>query len=74
MTRSTNNAFIQRLCILTGDIKPMASLKATQRETQLFAISKAQREKLVLQDAPNGIDIPTQEASDKTNKIKHVRI
>ena len=74
MTRSTNNAFTSRLCILTGDIKPEASLKATQRVTQLFAISKAQREKLVLMAAPNGIDIPTKESDDKTNKIKHVRI
>ena len=69
------NAFnTSRLCILTGDIKPMSSLKATPRETQLYASSKAQREKIVMANAPNGIAITTKEASDKTNKIKHCQI
>ena len=68
------NAFnTSRLCILTGDIKP-SQLKATTRETKLYASSKTEREKIVLQDAPNGIAIPSSAASDKTNKIKHVRI
>ena len=69
------NAFnTPRLCMIHGIIKPEAPLKATPRETQLYASNKAQRQKIVLQDAPNGIAIPSSAASDKTNKIKHVRI
>ena len=65
MTRSTNNAFTSSFCTLTGDAKTTSSLKATPRETQLYAVSKAQREKIVMQDAPNGIAIPSSAASDQ---------
>lgn len=59
------NAFnTPRLCMISGSIKPF-SLKATPKETQLFAKSKSEREKIVLADASNGIYIPTKADTDR---------
>lgn len=60
---------VPRLCVLTGDIKPLASLKATPRETQLYASSKAERTKIVLSEDYNHIHIPSQEASDRSKAV-----
>lgn len=65
---------VPRLCVLTGDIKPLASLKATPRETQLYASNKAQREKIVLTQNYNHIHVTTQEASDRSRRVAGRRI
>jgi hypothetical protein len=70
------NAFtVPRLCMLTGDIKPLSSLKATPRETQFFASSKSAREKLVLANNYNQIHITTQASSDESRPRagRHIR-
>ena len=69
------NAFnTPRLCMISGDIKPLAQLKATPRETQLFARNKAQREKIVMADSRNAITIMTQDESDRTRSITPCRL
>ena len=69
------NAFTTtRLCMLTGEIKPLARLKATPRETQLYAKNKAEREKLVLSQRYNHIHITTQAQSDESKRKAGRRI
>jgi hypothetical protein len=69
------NAFnTPRLCMLTGDIKPLGQLKATPRETQLFASNKAQREKIVFAETSNHIHITTQAQSDESKRKAGRRI
>ena len=50
-------------------------LKATPKEIQLFAKNKVEREKLVLADNYNQINITTQEASDRSKRVagRHIR-
>ena len=50
-------------------------LKATPRETQLHAASKAQRETIALSTPKNQIHITTQEASDRSRRVagRHLR-
>jgi hypothetical protein len=47
---------------------PQIKLRPTPRETQLHAAGKAQREKLVLADAPNQFHVPTQSESDESRR------
>lgn len=54
--------------------KPVLKLVPTPRETQLYAASKSQREKIVLSDAKNGISIPTQAQSDRSKRVAGRRI
>jgi hypothetical protein len=69
------NAFnTPRLCMLSGNIKPLGQLKATPRETQLYASNKAEREKLVLSDDYNHIHITTQAQSDESRRKAGRRI
>jgi hypothetical protein len=70
------NAFnTPRLCMLTGDIKPLGQLKATPRETQLFASNAAKREKIVMAESANQIHITTQVESDESRRKagRHLR-
>jgi hypothetical protein len=53
---------------------PQIKLKPTPRETQLHAAGKAQREKLVLADAPNQFHVPSQAESDESKRKKGRRI
>lgn len=69
------NAFnTPRLCMLTGDIKPLGQLKATPRETQLFASNKADRTKIVLSEDYNHIHVTTQAESDESRRKAGRRI
>lgn len=63
-----------RLCVVSGNIKPLGQLKATPRETQLYTSNKAQREKIVLADAPNAIHVPTQQENDESRRKAGRRI
>jgi hypothetical protein len=53
---------------------PQIKLKPTPRETQLHAAGKAQREKLVLADAPNQFHVPSQAESDESKRKSGRRI
>jgi hypothetical protein len=53
---------------------PTIKLKATPKETQLHAASKAEREHMTLKDASNQISIPSQEASDRSRRVAGRRI
>lgn len=63
-----------RLCVLTGNIKPLGQLKATPREAQLFTSNKAQREKIVLSEDYNHIYIPTPEETSRSKQLAGRRI
>jgi hypothetical protein len=56
------------------DYKPQIKLTPTPRETQLYAANKAQREKLILADAPNQFHVPSQAESDESRRKAGRRI
>jgi len=53
---------------------PQIKLKPTPREAQLHAAGKAQREKLVLADAPNQFHVPSQAENDESRRKKGRRV
>lgn len=66
------NAFnTPRLCMLTGDIKPLSQLKPTWKETQIFNLATKDREALALKSNPTGqITIGKQADTDKRQKMR----
>jgi hypothetical protein len=56
------------------DYKPQIKLTPTPRETQLHAANKAQREKLILSDAPNQFHVPSQAENDESRRKAGRRI
>lgn len=53
---------------------PQIKLRPTPRETQLHAANKAQRERLILADAPNQIHVPSQAENDESRRKAGRRI
>jgi hypothetical protein len=47
---------------------PQIKLTPTPREHQLYAADKAQREKLILADAPNQFHVPSQAENDESRR------
>jgi hypothetical protein len=69
------NAFnTPRLCMLTGEVRPLGYLKPTPRDIQLYLAQKSSRAKFVLANSKNQIAIASKAESDKKNAIKGVRI
>jgi hypothetical protein len=70
------NAFnTPRLCMITGEIKPLASSQPTPREHRFYsAKTAAEKLKMALADAPNSFHIPTQTESDRTRSITPRRL
>lgn len=70
------NAFnTPRLCILTGDIKPLGQLKPSWKETQQFNLTAKGREALALKSNPSAyITIGKQADTDKRRAMSKASI
>jgi hypothetical protein len=70
------NAFnTPRLCMITGEIKPLASTQPTPREHRFYsAKTAAEKLKMALADAPNSFHIPTQAERDESRRKAGRRI
>jgi hypothetical protein len=58
----------------SSDYKPQIKLTPNWRAVQLSNTPKAQREKLVLADAPNQFHVPTQAENDESKRKTGRRI
>lgn len=70
------NAFnTPRLCMLTGNIKPLGQLKPSWKETQQFNLAAKDREALALKTNPSAyITIGKQADTDKRIKMSKASI